>query len=248
MRWRVISFARRTAYENMAIDEAVGEAITRGGSPPTIRFYGWDPSAVSIGCFQSMEEEVDLESCRALGVDRVRRRTGAGAVYHDREGEITYSVLCPLDMIQEDISLSYRRVCGWLIDGLGRLGMEAEFRPINDILVQGKKISGSAQTRRGGVFLQHGTLLYDLDLRRMFSVLKVGMAKISDKGIARFQDRVTSVREQVDASREEVMEALVQGFTAGKEWEYGDLYPLEERRMKELVEERYSRDEWNLSR
>ncbi|NQV08810.1 lipoate--protein ligase family protein, partial [Candidatus Woesearchaeota archaeon] len=78
---------------NMAVDEAVTEAVSSGDSLPTIRFYTWSPSAVSIGYFQGLDREVDVDKCNSKGVDIVRRRTGGGAVYHDCDGEITYSVI-----------------------------------------------------------------------------------------------------------------------------------------------------------
>lgn len=248
MRWRVIDFERRNAFMNMAIDEAVSSAVGRGGSPPTIRLYGWDPSAVSIGCFQGVEQEVDTEVCRQLGVDVVRRRTGAGAVYHDRDGEITYSVICPVDMMDDDICASYRTVCGWIIDALDLLGLKGQFHPVNDILIEGRKISGSAQTRREGVFLMHGTLLYDLHPETMFSVLKVGKEKLSDKEIEKSDQRVTCILNHIDVPRHLVMRALRVAFTCGKDWEMGALSEEEISRARRLAAERYENDEWTYSR
>jgi lipoate-protein ligase A len=233
---------------NMAIDEAVLIGVGMGESPPTIRFYGWEPSAVSIGCFQSVEEEVDVEVCREIGVDIVRRRTGAGAVYHDRNGEITYSVICPLDMVEIDISTSYRTICGWIIDALDLLGLQGQFQPINDVLVRGRKISGSAQTRRGDVFLMHGTLLYDLDPVTMFSVLKVGEEKLSDKDIMEFDERVTCILNEIDVPWHLVLKALRVAFTSEKDWEMANLSNDEMVRAQKLAVERYGSDEWTYSR
>lgn len=233
---------------NMAIDEAVSFAVGKGESPPTIRFYGWEPSAVSIGCFQSVEEEVDVEACREKGVDIVRRRTGAGAVYHDRDGEVTYSVICPLDMVEKDISSSYRTICGWIIDALDLLGLQGQFHPINDVLVGGRKISGSAQTRRGGVFLMHGTLLFDLDPGTMFSVLKVGREKLSDKEIEEFDQRVTCILNEIDLPWHLVLKALRVAFTCEKDWETGAISQEEMDLALRLAVERYDSDEWTYSR
>lgn len=248
MRWRVVSLQANSAYMNMGIDEAVSETVALGESPPTIRFYKWLPSAVSIGRFQSLNDEVSIENCRARGVDYVRRLTGGGAVYHDSKGEITYSVIAKEGLVPKDITKSYQLICGCIVSGLAELGIEAEFKPVNDILVAGKKISGSAQTRRNGVVLQHGTVLYDLDLRTMFTVLKVGADKISDKLIKSAEERVTRVLNHADVSAEELYEALLKGFTAGKEWEYASLSPGELSRAEELAETRYSTAEWNNSR
>jgi lipoate-protein ligase A len=248
VKWRYMDFERKTASMNMAIDEAVSLAVGKGESPPTIRLYGWEPSAVSIGCFQSVEEEVDVEACREIGVDIVRRRTGAGAVYHDRDGEITYSVICPLDMVEDDITESYRTICGWIIDALDLLGLRGHFHPINDVMVGGRKISGSAQTRRGGVFLMHGTLLYDLDPGIMFSALKIGKEKLSDKDITEFDERVTCILNEIDIPWHLVLRAMRVAFTCEKDWEMATLSKDELTQAQKLAVERYGSDEWTYSR
>ncbi len=247
-RWRLIPFQYHNAAVNMAIDEAVAEAISFNEASPTVRIYGWRPSAISIGRFQSAEDEVELEECRRRGIDLVRRRTGGGAVYHDEEGEITYSVICPERLVSKDINASYRDICHLIVNGLAAIGIEAEFKPINDILVGGRKISGSAQTRRQGVFTMHGTVLFDVDPETMFSVLKVGRTKISDKDLVSFQDRVTSVRDVSEATLEELLLAMFNAFVEGKEWFLDDLSRDEWARVEVVARDRYSNDEWNLSR
>ncbi len=93
----------------------------------------------------------------------------------------------------DDIIKSYELICGGIVDALRVLGMpKAVFRPVNDIDVNGKKISGNAQTRRWGVVVQHGTVLVDTDIRTMFTVLKVSKEKISDKLIKSVEERVTT--------------------------------------------------------
>ena len=244
MKWRVVGLETHEACFNMALDEALSEGVRSGSSPPTIRFYNWKPSAVSIGYFQSIRDEVNLEVCRELGVDCIRRWTGGGAVYHDFEGEITYSVIAPANIFPKNIIESYRLICGWVVKGLESLGIEAEFKPINDILVKNKKISGSAQTRRGGILLQHGTLLYALDLKTMFSVLNVSRQKITDKMIKSAEERVTCVMEHSDAGKKEVYEALVDAFTEGKDFEFGKWSETEITRARELAARKYRSEDW----
>ncbi|MFH0737246.1 MAG: biotin/lipoate A/B protein ligase family protein [Candidatus Micrarchaeota archaeon] len=247
MNWRVILFSEYDAFMNMAIDEAVSGSVAAGG-PPTIRFYGWNPSAVSIGYFQSLEAEVDTDRCLLEGVDVVRRRTGGGAVYHDRSGEITYSVIGKEELFPKDILASYRLICGHIIDSLASLGIASEFKPINDITVNGKKISGNAQTRRGGVLLQHGTVLFSVDVDRMFSVLKVSDEKIKDKMIANAKERVTSISLQRTVSRELVLEALLEGFTKGKGYRIGEISEKELADATHLAKTRYMEKSWNSMR
>ena len=236
----------------MAVDEAILTARTEGKVPNTLRLYTWKPSAVSIGFFQSLHHEADLEECRNLGVDVVRRITGGGAVFHDSDGEVTYSVvvaeadlkrITPHSTIQE----SYEALCKGLLEGLKELAIAAEFKPINDILVAGRKISGSAQTRRRGIILQHGTLLLKSDIRTMFRVLKVSKEKISDKLIKEVEERVTNIYRETgrELAVEEVIGALVKGFqrALGVKLKEGELSPYE-LSLAEEFKHRYASKEW----
>jgi lipoate-protein ligase A len=241
------------APTQMAIDEAVAMARVKHGTPNTIRLYRWNPSAVSIGYFQSIEKEVNLEACKEYGVDVIRRITGGGAVYHDYNGEITYSLVAPEDdpKIPRDILASYQLICGAIVNGLKGMGIDSEFKPINDIVAGGKKISGNAQTRRHGVVLQHGTVLVDSDIRRMFQVLRVSEAKISDKLIQAVEERVTNLRRYLDrtVTFKESRDALIKGFedTLDITLVPGELTEPEEQLVKEL-HNKYSSHEWVFQR
>jgi lipoate-protein ligase A len=248
MTWRLIRFEHQDAAMNMALDEAVCNGIEQSTSPPTIRFYGWKPSAVSIGRFQSLMDEVDTAGCSELGVEIVRRRTGGGAVYHDTEGEITYSLIAPEGLMPRDINSAYQEICGYVVSALAALGVEAQFVPINDILVAGKKISGSAQSRRHSVLLQHGTLLLDLDVKKMFTVLRTAHAKIAGKDISSAEERVTCLRAHSDASKTEILAELVKAFTSGKQFKCGSWSGTELREAERLVSERYACKDWTQER
>jgi lipoate---protein ligase len=245
--WRVIALEEHDAYKNMAIDESILDHVKINVSRPTMRFYRWNPSAVSIGRFQSMRDEVNIQKCKELGITPVRRITGGGAVYHDYSGELTYSIIAPQSEFPSGIRESYALICGWVIGGLKNVGIDAAFAPINDITSNGKKISGCAQTRRNGVLLQHGTILYNLDVSRMFSVLTVSNEKISDKMIKRVEDRVTSVSAQKSIQFEELYQGIVKGLTDGKEYKMGTLSESEMNRA-EILKGTYSSDAWNFSR
>ena len=247
-RWRVLEYRESDAAMNMAVDEAISEAVRDGISAPTIRFYGWDPPAVSIGYFQCIRSEIDLDACLSWGVDPVRRRTGGGAVFHDRGGEFTYSVIADENLFPSDILASYREICSWVTASLSLIGIESEFKPINDIIVNGRKISGNAQTRREGVLLQHGTILYSVDVGRMFSVLKVPDEKIRDKMISSAKERVTSISQQRSVSWETAYGAILGGFTKGKRFDLGELSGPEKRRSLELADSRYRSPAWNMMR
>jgi lipoate-protein ligase A len=212
--WRLLQTGYNTASVNMAVDRAVLVANSEAKVPPTVRFFGWKPSAISIGYFQSLEEEVDLDNCKRFGVDYVRRVTGGGAVFH--EDELTYSIVISESHpgIPKNIMQSYGRICGALIKGLKNLGIKSDYVPINDIVASGKKISGNAQTRKNRTVLQHGTILLDVDVDKMFSLLKVPNEKIKDKLIADVKQRVTSVKHILgeDVGFEETAEAMKVGF------------------------------------
>lgn len=259
--WRIIDLETHNAFMNMALDEACSEAVAHGEALPTIRFYRWHPSAVSIGYFQSLEDEVAIMKCAEAGVDFVRRRTGGGAVFHDYDGEVTYSVVAPEHLFPKGITESYHLICGWIIESLKLLGVKAEFKPINDIVlasdavgpsgeaVGGKKISGNAQTRRGGILLQHGTILYTVDVRKMFSLLKVGQEKIADKMIAAVEDRVTSLKKlKPDLNIQQVFEAMLKGFSVEKKTVMGKWSSAELERARGLAAKRYGAQEWNEMR
>ncbi|MFX0068562.1 MAG: biotin/lipoate A/B protein ligase family protein [Promethearchaeota archaeon] len=252
--WRLIDLEVLSGPMTMAIDEAILRLATLGESPPTLRLYRWNPSAVSIGYFQSIHEEVDLEICKKLEVDVVRRITGGGAVYHDYDGEITYSIIVKEDnpKIPTDIMESYELLCQGIVGGLKNLGMNAEFKPINDIIVNGRKISGNAQTRRQNVLLQHGTILVDFDPGAMFKVLKVSEAKISDKLIQSVRERVTSIRNEMEdeITFEQVRKALIEGFQGALQINFreGRLSKGERELADRLLKEKYSSERWNFRR
>lgn len=245
--WRLLPLRVDNASMSMAIDEAVLRLNAGRKSPNTIRFWRWLPSTASIGCFQSVEREVDLEVAKRYGVDVVRRITGGGAVFHDHDGELTYGFVCRQGDAPDDIIESYGLICGGLVRGFERIGLRAEFKPVNDVQVNGKKISGSAQTRRWGSVLQHGTILINPDVRRMFELLKISPEKISDKFIASVYERVTTIERELERkpSFEEVRKAMSEGFADafGVRLVEGEL-TKEELKLAAKLKPKYASDEW----
>ena len=177
---------------------AVGEAILLARSkkivPDTLFLYQRDPPACSIGYFQAVENVVDVEECRRLGIDISRRITGGGAIYSDKEN-LTYNIVVSENnkKISKDILKSYEVLCRGVVESLKMLGLDARFKPVNDILVDGRKISGSSQTRRNKVVLHHGTLLVKTDIKTMSKVLKVSKEKMSDKIAKSIEERVINL-------------------------------------------------------
>lgn len=257
MQLRFLNTGFRSAAENMGIDQAVLEEIAAGKSLPTLRFYGWTPAAISIGYFQSLEEEVNLAACQNLGVQFVRRITGGGAVLH--EHEITYSIHIPESskLVPAGILESYGKICDGILKGLAHLGLSAKFVPLNDIVLEKdgvfKKISGNAQTRRNGVILQHGTILLKVDVEKMFSILKVPNEKLKGKLIEDVKQRVTGLSHVLgrDVGFDEASNVLKKGFTEAfpdVQFEEGSLSAAEEKSAKQYALEKYSADAWNKKR
>jgi len=255
--WRLLEFGVNDAFTNMAIDEAIVTAGMKGLVPNTLRFYQWKPSAVSVGRFQDVSKEVHLENCRQQGVDLVRRITGGGTVYHDSRGEITYSVVVKEeDLGTKDVYAAYNTISNGLIETARILGINADFNPGDpkncpNIAINGKKISGSAQFHRGGVLLQHGTFLLDVDLDRMFTFLRVPWAKTVEEVVCVAREKHTSIKhERARAvTTEEACEALKSGFEKAlctEFWKEESLTAQERKLAEKLRMEKYADKNWNL--
>lgn len=256
MAWRLIELETYDAFMNMAIDEAAFRARIQNAVPNTLRLYRWKPSAVSVGRFQKVENEIQLDNCRKSGVDVVRRITGGGTVYHDSENEITYSVIVSkVDLQTEDTAKVYARIYAGLAGALKMLGACADFcdgdaKTCPNLTVKGRKISGSAQSHRRGVVLQHGTLLVDVDLERMFALLRVPWAKTCMEVVDIAKRRISSVRSEVgrEVSVDEVNHALVQGFGKALKIDLveGKLTEYELELAEKLCRGKYATEDWNL--
>jgi len=254
--WRLLKPETHNAFMNMAIDEAILKARIENLGPNTIRFYRWKPSAVSIGKFQSIEKEVHLDNCKKHGVDVVRRITGGGTVYHDAEDEITYSVIANKeDLEAKDITAVYAKIYDGLAEAVKILGLTADFNEGNaktcpNLTVNGKKISGSAQSHKSGVVLQHGTLLLDVDLEKMFTFLRVPWANTCMEIVNVAKHKITSIKKEIekDVSIKKVEQALIQGFqrTLNIKLVNCELTPCERELAEKLCKEKYSTNDWNF--
>lgn len=250
MKFRIISDTFREPAMNMALDEAV--LFLRNKSDySTIRFYGWDPSAVSIGYFQNLDYEVNIDYAQSHNISLIRRITGGGAVYHWKDGEITYSIVVGKDFnMKVNVKDSYGILFSGIIDGLREIGVDARWTGINDISVGGRKISGNAQTRKYGGVLQHGTILLDVNPYEMFSVLKVSDEKIKDKMIKNIYERVTSLKNLgIDMKREDIVKAFIDGYkrSFGGEF-FFSTFTDEEMELAKKIYRKYSSMEWTRNR
>ena len=254
--WRLLPLKTDNGFMNMAIDEAILTSRIAGQVPNTLRFYRWQPSTVSIGRNQTPESEVYLDACRHQGVDLVRRISGGGTVFHDFEGEVTYSVVAKtLDLGTGDITVVYAKIYEAITDALRLLGIPADFssgdqKICPNLTVSSKKISGSSQTITRGVVLQHGTVLRSVDLPKMFTLLKLKNASCTQAAdIAK--RKITSIENELGhkVMPDTVANALAQGFKAilKIQLQEGELTPAEVELAKKLYKEKYSTADWNLS-
>jgi lipoate-protein ligase A len=257
--WRLLGLDVGDAFTNMAIDEAILTARIAEKVPNTLRFYRWAPSAVSVGRFQDTFSEVHVENCGKHGVDIVRRITGGGAVYHDYDGEITYSVVVDgkdLGYADMDIISAYKTVCEGLIEAVRILGTVAEFNPLDseqcpNITIKGKKISGSAQSCKRGILLQHGTFLVDINHEKMFTFLKVPWAKTLVDVLKISKKKLTSTQQELESrvSMREAYQALVGGFEKALKIQVveEELTSYERKLAEKLRKTKFATEDWNFN-
>jgi lipoate-protein ligase A len=249
--WRLLDSATTLdAVMNLAMDEAILEARVKRTIPPTFRFWR-NKRAVVIGYSQKADAEVDLRLCEKERIQVARRITGGGTVYHDL-GNLNYTVVLDADhylLRGSDIAESYRILCSGLIKGLGTLGLYADFMPLSDVFIGGRKISGSAQSRRRGVVLHHGTLLVDADLTMLTRVLAAHQEGIRVKSTSKWKP-VTNLREELgrEIDLTELKNALIRGFEGsfGIRLTADKFTSAEKETARDLYRTKYSRKEWNF--
>ena len=258
----------------MAIDEALLQSKV-----PVLRFYRWRPPAISVGYFQKLEEEIDLEECRRQGINCVRRITGGKAVLHDRE--LTYSFVISQDLMPKSIIESYKIISKAILIAFGNLGLKAQMNPVRsprqsrgrrhrrltsngvkkkvkriqksslcfndpsyyEIVVSGKKIVGSAQVRKNGKILQHGSILIDFDVEKMSSLFKISSPAV------RIKKRVTSLKQELkrEVKFKNVATALKKGFEENFNIKLipDNLTIKEKKSSQEIAATKFSTKEWN---
>ena len=271
--WRlIIEDAPRSGSANMAVDHAIAEACAAGESLPTLRFYRWQPPAISLGRHQPLAE-IDLEAAAAHGYDIVRRTTGGRAILH--VDELTYSVAAPKSepRVEGGVMDAYLRLSNALVTGLHLLGVPAdkagaetkvskdvsaacfEVPSAYEITVGGRKLMGSAQSRRAGYVLQHGSLPLFGDITRLIPMLSLP-APQRDLLTMQLAQRACTLNEVMGGSGADVIgfeqtaDALKQGFeqVLNLQFKPGQLTPQEARRTAELLREQYANSDWTQVR
>ncbi|HHO5722180.1 TPA: biotin/lipoate A/B protein ligase family protein [Staphylococcus aureus] len=268
--WNFINTGSKDAYYNMAMDEALLNFVSRGEIDPVIRFYTWNPATLSIGYFQRLQKEIDIDKVKVKGFGLVRRQTGGRGVLHDKE--LTYSVIVPESHpnMPSTVTEAYRVISQGLLEGFKNLGFDTYFavpktpeerqklkQPRSsvcfdapswyELVVEGRKIAGSAQTRQKGVILQHGSILQDIDIDELFDMFIYKNERLKLKMKEAFVEKAVAINDISDEhiTISQMEEAFEKGFKKGLNIE---LKPLEltEAQLAEVEEltEKYRSDEW----
>lgn len=269
--WLFINSGKCSASYNMALDEALLEWHSKGEIGPVLRFYEWEPATLSIGYFQRVHKEIDLDAVREHGLGFVRRPTGGRGVLH--EHELTYSVIVTEEYpdMPETVTEAYRVISGGLLEGFKNLGLQAEFSiPVTseqndglkkpksavcfdapswyELVVEGKKVAGSAQTRQKGVILQHGAILLGLDEEKLVSLFKFDTEESKERMMKSLPEKAVAINRLTD--RDISMEECVDAFSRGFEKALSiHLKPFEltaeqELFVKDIERKKYANDEW----
>lgn len=273
--WRFIDSGRRDPAFNMALDEALLFWHSENKIPPTIRFYGWNPPTLSVGYFQNIEKEINLDAVKKHGLGFVRRPTGGRGVLHDQE--LTYSVIVSEEHpeMPKTVTEAYRVISEGILEGFRELELDAYFaiprtekekqslkNPRSsvcfdapswyELVVEGRKVAGSAQTRQKGVILQHGSILLDLDEDKLFDLFIYKNDRLRERMQRNFKQKAIAINEltKEKVTIEEASEAFKKGFEKGLNihLEPYELTEEETEFVEDLARTKYATDEWNYRR
>ncbi|KSU85726.1 lipoate-protein ligase A [Fictibacillus enclensis] len=274
-KWLFIDSGNCDPAYNMALDEALLTWHSEGKIPPVIRFYGWNPATLSIGYFQKAEKEINLEAVKNYGLGFVRRPTGGRGVLHDKE--LTYSVIVSEEHpnMPKTVTEAYRVISEGILQGFRNLGLEAYFaiprteeekaglkNPRSavcfdapswyELVVEGRKVAGSAQTRQKGVILQHGSILLDLDENKLFDLFVYPSDRVRERMQRAFKSKAVAMNElrEKPVTPDEAKQAFHAGFESGLNL---DLQPYQlsdeqKREVEQIAETRYRSKEWTFRR
>ncbi|WP_066160777.1 lipoate--protein ligase family protein [Halalkalibacter krulwichiae] len=271
--WRFIDSGDCSPSYNMALDEALLDWHSKGLIPPTIRFYGWNPATLSIGYFQKVEKEINLDKVEEYALGFVRRPTGGRGVLHDQE--LTYSVIVSEDHpdMPATVTEAYRVISQGILEGFKDVGLDAYFAiPRTDeeknalknprsavcfdapswyeLVVEGRKVAGSAQTRQKGVILQHGSIILDIDEDKLFDLFKYSSDRLRERMQRNFKNKAVAINtlRPSPLTIEEAKAAFKRGFEKGLNIEL-EPYTLSEEENKivlDIAKNRYENNEWNF--
>lgn len=260
--WRLIDSGPCPASYNMALDEAVSMAVREGTEPPTLRLYGWDKASLTLGCFQDVSG-IDLAYCKARDIPIVRRPTGGRAVLHDRELTYGFSARTDRPPFSKGLLDSYRKIGRALHLALAKTGISCEARKerekgiilagshlcfksssVGEILVDRRKVIGSAQKRWSDGLLQQGSIPYFHNLEEMCRVF-------GSEDTTEMSKRVVGIMEMKPGlSEEKFKEVLKEAFEETFDISFvpSGPSPAEESLARGLERGKYLQPRWNYHR
>lgn len=273
--WYFIDSKENSPAYNMSLDEKLMEWHRNKELPPLIRFYGWAPATLSVGYFQQIEKEIDLKAVNSYKLGFVRRATGGRGVLHD--DELTYSVIVSEDhpAMPETVTEAYRVISEGLLEGFRNLGLQAEFsiprsfeekeslkNPRSsvcfdapswyELVVEGRKVAGSAQTRQKGIILQHGSIILSIDEEKLFNLFVFPNEKVRRRMQQGFHKKAVAINDILDkaVSLDQVKVAFKKGFETGLNIQLKSYVLTEEQESQvyQLMEDKYNQDFWNYKR
>lgn len=233
---------------NIAIGQAIIEAHQQGSVPDTLRYLRFPPTAL-VGRHQALGQEVNLEYCRENGIGVVRRITGGGAIFLD-PGQLGWELAFNRKTLGiASLSDLAREICEAAAAGIARLGVDARYRPRNDIEVGGRKISGTGGFFDGDTLFYQGTVLVDMDPQTMVSALRVPQSKLEKRDLDSAGQRVVTLKELLGSDTPglgKIQDALSGAFSErfGLKVEPGDLTEAEQENAEELYREEIGTDEF----
>ncbi|QKQ99179.1 lipoate--protein ligase family protein [Metallosphaera tengchongensis] len=239
---RLIIEQGHPGQRQMALDEAVLILLSHDLVEETVRFWNFSPTTLSIGRFLSVRDWVNLDLLEKYKVPLIRRFTGGGPALHDERGEITWSVALRTGSVES----AYQQIGEALVRSLKIMGLEGIFTPINDVVVNDKKVVGMAGAQRHNAVIVHGTFMFNTNLSLM-SLIKVPKPKEMERGSA--SARVTNLSSLLgrEVKREEALNALMKGFSEVFPLSQGELTTLELELARQLSY-KYTNDKWTFLR
>ncbi|WP_298832113.1 lipoate--protein ligase [uncultured Planococcus sp.] len=230
---------------NLAIEEYLLKTMDVE-KDPFLLFYINEPSII-IGKNQNTAEEINTDYVDSNGIHVVRRLSGGGAVYHDL-GNLNYSFITVDD---GNSFRNFRKFTEPVVKALQSLGVNAELSGRNDLMAEGRKVSGNAQFSTRGRMFSHGTLMFDTEVDAVVSALKVSKEKIESKGIKSIRSRVANVSEflKEPMTVTEFRNAILHSIFEGEEnVRYYELTDEDWTNIHELSKERYGNWDWNYGK
>ncbi|WP_369902653.1 biotin/lipoate A/B protein ligase family protein [Bacillus manliponensis] len=274
-KWCYINSGKCSPAFNMALDECLLNWQSEKMMPPTIRFYEWEVPTLSVGYFQRVAKDIDMEEVKRKELGFVRRQTGGRGVLHDKE--LTYSVIVSEEhpSMPTTVTEAYRVISQGLLEGFKALGLDAYYAVPKteadrenlknprtgvcfdapswyEIVVEGRKIAGSAQTRQKGVILQHGSIPLEIDLDELYDLFLFPNERVKERMKSMFSSKAVAINDLTDRTFtiEQFIEAFEEGFAKGLNIELVP-YELTKEQLREvetLAKEKYESDEWNYKK